>query len=167
MADKNENAIEKGSSLKIKLQAFICANIFKFKKGDAIGYFVFYIIIPIIITTVSLIQNHKGNPIDSVYCYMTILISALNAIYDGGNRWTVKKSPQNIKIFIIFLSNIVVSIYCAVMIFIKIVLSDKFLVQADQVLFSYMGSVIIALIDIIACFTKDMALEECIKEENN
>lgn len=161
-----ENNLRDDSLKRNKWQIFVDENIYKFKKGDAVAYFVFYLLIPITITTISLVQN-KGNSLEnSIYCYMTILISSLNAMYDGANRWVSRKTPQNIKIFIIFLSNSIVSVYCIFVILEMLILDNTDLFQCDWIFFSYIGSVCVTLFDIVACFTKDMALSSYIKEGN-
>lgn len=163
MAEKEDKNVKKNVSFKTTLQILIKANIFKFKKKDAVGYFILYIIIPITITVISLIQNQKNEITNIIYCYMTILISSINAIYDGTNRWTNNKSPVNLKIFIIYMSNAVVCMYCIAMILGRLIQGEEWSWQLDQVLLSYLVSVIIALIDIITCFTKDIALNGYIK----
>lgn len=166
MIEMGENNLNSNSLTNSRWRIFVKANTFKFKKGDAVGYLVFYLLIPIIITTISLIENEQSGTENSIYCYMTILISSLNAMYDGGNRWINGKSPQNIKIFIIFLSNIIVSTYCIVMILGMLILNDKHFFQCDQLFLAYIGSVCVTLFDIVACFMKDMALSSYIKEGN-
>ena len=85
------------------------SNIFYYRKGDGAAYLVFYIFIPVVVTAVSLLAFPENN-ISMVYCYVTILVSALNSIYDSA-MW----------------------------------------------LFVYFLAVLVSLLDVVACFVKDMA----------
>ena len=77
-------------------------SIFNFRKADGIAYFVFYILIPCLVTSFSLMSYPDGH-VERVYCYVSILISALNCIYDAFNRWTECRSRKNAKLFVIIL----------------------------------------------------------------
>lgn len=143
-------------------KSWIDYNIFKYKKGDAIAYITLYIIIPVVVTIISLSVLEKDD-VSIIYCYMTILISALNGMYDGANRWNSnEKTMLNTKIFIILVSNIIVSVYCFCII--MYVLISKNIVRWDWILLSYFLVVIVSLFDAVGCFAKDMALLDCIKK---
>jgi hypothetical protein len=139
-------------------------NIFHFRKGDGIAYLAFYIVIPIIISMITLYTLSK-NELSVIYCYMTILISALNSTYDGANRWdSGTKSLYNTKIFIVLLADFVVAIYCAFVI-IFILINENSIWRCDYILSVYLIAVAIALFDIIGNFACDMALQEYINKK--
>lgn len=137
-------------------------NIFNYRKGDGIAYLVFYILIPVMVTAVSL----KALPSEDtkiIYCYITILISAFNSIYDSANRWNSHvRSMYNTKIFLIMFSNSVIIVYCLFVIM-YILVCEKTL-RFDWVFLTYFFAIIVSLHDIIGCFTCDMALRGCIKK---
>lgn len=134
-------------------------NIFDLKKGDGVAYLVLYVFIPVIITWISLNTLLIDN-ISIIYCYLTILISALNSMYDAANRWnTKKKSLRNTKLFFILLSNIVVAAYC-IYVIMFILISKNLNCRYDWILTSYFIAIIVAIIDATHCFTKDMALRQ-------
>ena len=56
-------------------------NIFHCNKGDGVAYLVLYIIIPVLITALSLANMSKTDEIAEIYCYISIMISAFNCIY--------------------------------------------------------------------------------------
>lgn len=137
-------------------------NIFMWKKGDGSAYLVLYIIIPIAVTWLSLSTLPKDD-LSKIYCYMTIFISSLNSLYDAANRWqTEKRSVHNTKLFLIILSNVVVSVYCIIVI-LCILITGGLNVQLDALFLVYFLAVVISMIDIVACFARDMALCSCIK----
>ena len=91
-------ANNKNSKTHLVISSWISENIFDFRKGDSIAYFALYVLVPVIITWVSL-KTLSTDDVSIIYCYMTILISALNSIYDGANRWNSKyKSIRNARI---------------------------------------------------------------------
>lgn len=139
-------------------------NIFMWKKGDGSAYLVLYIIIPVAVTWISLSTLPKDN-ISKVYCYMTIFISSLNSLYDVANRWrSEERSIHNTKLFLIVLSNVVISVYCIVVV-LCILITGGLNVQFDGLFLVYFLAVVISIIDIVACFTRDMALCSCMKKE--
>lgn len=76
-------------------------NIFEGRIGDDTAYFAFHVVIPIVITTVSL-SVPSTEPISNIYCFVTILASIFNGIYDAGNRWRPnERSRRNLKLSII------------------------------------------------------------------
>lgn len=153
---------EKRGKIQNFLSLWINENIFNSKKGDGIAYTVLYIIVPVVVTAVSLSALPEDD-ISIIYCYMTILISALNGIYDGWGRWNIgQKSIRNTKLFIILLSNAVVSIYCFVIImYILIAKSTSY--RHDWILLAYSIAIIVSLYDVFGCFARDMVLRVCVK----
>lgn len=137
-------------------------SIFNFRKADGIAYFVFYILIPCLVTSFSLMSYPDGH-VERVYCYVSILISALNCIYDAFNRWTECRSRKNAKLFVIILGAGIITVYCFVMIFSMLLLEDDRL-RHDGFLISYFLVIVIALVDIVGCFMKDIALGFCINQ---
>lgn len=143
------------------VESWMRENIYDFRKGDGTAYFVLYILIPVIITIVSL-SELKGDGISVVYCYITILISALNGIYDGANRWKGnKKSVHNTKIFIILGANTFVAVYC-VYVVMYILITKNLKCRFDWMLLAYFFSIAVSFADIIACFLKEMTLQNCV-----
>jgi len=139
--------------------SWINANIFNFRKGDSIAYLSLYIVIPVIITWISL-QVLPMDNISIIYCYLTILISSLNSIYDSANRWnSATRSVYNLKLFIIMLSNLIITIYCFYVVM-YILISQSTNCRCDWILFSYIFAIIISLVDAINCFTNDIIIHE-------
>ena len=148
-----------GMKFKTLVKNITKSNIFKFKKYDGILYLFFYIAIPIIVTAISLTVFPKDE-MAIVYFYLTILISAFNALYDIVNRWNFdEKTMTNAKLFFMGVSVIVIVGYCLVEI-IGMLISKWFPYRADWILCAYFVAVVIALWDIIACFSRDIALAE-------
>lgn len=159
MNTKDETCLNTISSSIV--ENWVRENIYDFRKGDGAAYFVLYILIPVIITIVSLSELQEDG-ISIVYCYITILISALNSIYDGANRWKEnKKSVHNTKIFVILGSNSVVVVYC-IYIIMYILITSNVKCRFDWILLVYFFSVAVSLADIIACFSKEMTLQNCV-----
>lgn len=139
-------------------------NIYGYRKIDGIMYLAFYIIIPVIVTALSLYFFPTLNTA-AVYCYITILISALNCAYDAANRWkSGRKTVINTKLVIMLIPVIIISIYCLFeILYISITAQTDF--RIDWVLCVYFFTIAVALIDIVSCFAKEMALRDCISEE--
>ncbi len=149
--------------MRVKRKAHtIRTNIFSFKKGDGVAYLTFYIILPIIITGISL-YSFPPDVAAGIYCYVTILISALNCLYDAGNRWlSGEKSKRNAKLFIIMCFLVIVAVYCLVVILGTLIAKDGWLRICDWLLFAYVLANVIALVDIVECFTPDIAWKACV-----
>ena len=146
---------------------WIKQNIYDNRKGDGVAYFVLYLCIPIIITIISLFTVSKDD-ISIAYCYVTIMISALNSIYDSANRWSSDKSKsvKNIKLLIMILCNSVITIYClSVFFYVLISENSSDMCRCDGILMIYFVVVAIALVDMFTCFIRDISIQECIKEE--
>lgn len=77
--------LKKRGNIPVSKKGWVEGNIFGFKKLDGAAYLAFYILIPVIVTIASL-NVLSSESIAMAYCYMTILISSLNSIYDAGNR---------------------------------------------------------------------------------
>jgi len=157
---KDNNFKEKISLL---VKSWRKENIYNFNNLDSSLYFVLYIVIPIIITFASLnALNNDDNAI--VYCYVTILISTLNGVYDSINRWKSGiKSIHNTKLFIIIVSNAVIGIYCTYVI-VNILINPNWNCRMDCILLVYFFTIVVALSDICACVSREMALFECVRK---
>lgn len=143
--------------MKTIFKAWIHNNIYNHRKIDGTMYFVFYIFIPIVVTGLSLYAFPDDTP-SAVYCYVTILISALNCGYDAANRWKIQeKSIVNTKLFFVVIPVAIISCYCIFEI-LSILILKKTNMRFDGVLYVYFLTVIITLIDIVCCFAKDMSL---------
>lgn len=133
-------------------------NIFDSKNTDAALYLVFYLFFPIAITAISL-WTFPDNVVSGIYCYVTILVSALNGIYDATNRWNgAVKSIRNTKVFIIFLSNGIVAAYCICVILFALL--QNRICRCDWLLLAYMGTCVVSIVDFSAAISKNIALRE-------
>lgn len=133
-------------------------NIFDSKNTDAALYLAFYLFFPIAITAISL-WTFPDNVVSGIYCYVTILVSALNGIYDATNRWNgAVKSIRNTKVFIIFLSNGIVAAYCICVILFALL--QNRICRCDWLLLAYMGTCVVSVVDFSAAISKNIALRE-------
>lgn len=132
-------------------------NIFNFRKGDSCAYLVLYIVLPILITCLSI--KYPADNIGVVYCYLTIFVSAVNGIYDAANRW-IGKCFKNVKLFFVILGCAGVCVYSTYVILSLLITND--VTKYDGFLFIYVLVLIIALPDVIACFVIDMAYKDCV-----
>lgn len=140
------------------------SNIFNFRIGDATAYLVFYIVIPVVVTYITL-RVLSTDMVSGVYCYVTILVSILNGIYDAANRWNVGiKGIRNTKIFVIYLSNGVVGIYCLYIIFYMLIMHEMG-PRPDMILFAYLGTCFVAIWDAASAFVKDMSLKDAVTDQ--
>ncbi len=148
--------------LKKFFKGWIRENIFGDSKLDSGAYLLFYGLIPIIVTMVSLsVESLEASAL--VYCYMSILISSLNCVYDSANRWkSGVKSIVNTKLFIMMGSNVVVIAYCLVEIFYMLI-TRTVNGRPDGWLFTYLVTVVIAVIDTISCFLSEIAIKSCLE----
>lgn len=145
-----------------KKELAVNQNIFSLKKIDGVAYLLLYIVLPIIVTGISL-YAFPSDMVAGIYCYVTILISAFNCLYDAGNRWlSEEKSKRNAKLFIIICFVGVVAVYCLTVILGTLIAKDGWLRIFDWILFAYVFANVIALIDIVECFTLDMAWKACV-----
>lgn len=134
-------------------------NIFDSRMGDATAYLVFYVVIPVVITFVSL-RVFPTDLTSGVYCYVTILVNVLNGIYDGSGRWlSGTKSRRNAKIFAIFIFDGIVAVYCLYVVF-SVLIMNKIDCRNDCILFSYVGTCCVASWDFVASFLKDVTLKK-------
>lgn len=136
-------------------------NIFCCKKGDGVAYLVLYIIIPVLITALSLANMSKTDKMAEIYCYITIMISAFNCIYDGANRWDKGKSIRNTKIFLIHMCNGIIALYCIAEI-LQMTLLGNALFENEHIFLIYFIAVAIALHDIYMCFGQDLVWKGCL-----
>ena len=131
-------------------------NIFEGRIGDATAYFAFYVVIPIVITTVSL-SVPSTEPISNIYCFVTILVSIFNGIYDAGNRWRPnERSRRNLKLSIIMLSKSLIAIYCLYVIFAALI-TQELPKRWDYAFFAYLGTCVVAIWDLGASFWKNVS----------
>lgn len=148
------------------VQRFIHAwaenNIFRFKRWDATTYAILYIVVPVLVAFASLLTLPTEYSA-AAYCYFSIAISAANCIYDACSRWESNiSSLRNAKLgSIIFVSFIALSY--SFFQFIVILTGKTLAFRYDQVLLFYLLAVLIASLDFIALFAKDMALFTVIK----
>ncbi len=134
-------------------------NIFDSRRGDATAYLFFYVVIPVIITFISL-HVFPTDLVSGVYCYVTILVSVLNGIYDGANRWhSGIKSRRNAKIFAILVSNGIIAVYCFYVIFSVLIIKNMDC-RSDFILFFYGITCAVAGWDFVASFLKDVTLKK-------
>ena len=134
-------------------------NIFNRKIGDSTAYLIFYVIIPVLVTYLSL-KVFPSDLTSGVYCYVTILVSILNSMYDGAGRWrSGTKSRRNAKILVIWLSDGVVGIYCLYVIF-SVLIVHNINCRQDWILLAYGGAVLVALWDMGVSFLKDITLKK-------
>jgi len=143
------------------LEAWIDGNIFAFKKGDGAAYLFFYILIPVAITWSSLTVFPEDD-VQAVYCYITILVSALNCIYDAANRWcSGVKTFKNSKLLLVIVSTVIVVAYCIAIIF-SMLITKTARCRNDIWLLTYFIAVAVALGDVVACFATDTAWKACV-----
>lgn len=136
-------------------------NIFQERIYDGTLYFVLYIVLPIIITSVSLIALRNADVMNVAYCYITIFISSLGCIYDAINRWEQKDgSERNRKLFIMILCLICVVIYCLVVIFAALI--PRMIIRKDVFLLAYVVSNVIAIMDAANCVLIKLAKQKIV-----
>lgn len=136
-------------------------NIFHFSKGCGVAYLVLYIVIPVLVTAFSLITISPSDKVAEIYCYMSIMISAFNCIYDGANRWDKARTRRNLKIFLILVSNAVIALYC-IMEILQMMLLKTVIYASKYVFLVYFLMIFVALYDIFICFWQDMTWKECV-----
>ena len=137
-------------------------NIFQGKTLDGCLYFVFYMVLPIIITSASLIALTNADLMNVASCYVTILISSLGCIYDAINRWEYRiGSERNRKLFIMIFLMVCVAIYCLVVIFVTLI--ARKVMRNDFFLLAYIFSNMIAMVDLTNCFWQKLAKRDIIQ----
>lgn len=98
----------------------------------------------------------------AAYFYVTILVSALNCIYDAVNRWcSGTKSFKNSKLLLIIVSAFAVAAYCVVVVFGMLITGNTNL-RNDLMLLFYLLVAVVAFADVVACFVKETAWITCI-----
>ncbi len=133
-------------------------NIFGFKKLDATLHFFLTILIPAVVAFISL-KHFPKDCIAIAYCYLSILISALNSFCDIVNRWTHKrKKIVNTKLFIMGIPVCLVIFYCTYGLFYTLLTQSIEQLSFTWMLYTYFITVAVAFADIVACFSRDMAL---------
>jgi len=129
-------------------------NIYSTNKMDAVLYLAVYVAVPVIVTLVGLL-NGLQDPMDSIYWYISIIITTIGVLYDCYGRWDAnEKSIKNTKIFLIGLSAAIILVYS----FFEIVcISQGLEHRDDRLLLTYALLGIIAIIDLMICFCRNMA----------
>lgn len=151
---------------KLNVQIWVNENIFNFKKGDGVAYLVFYIFVPVAMSWFSLLQVVSSDNVSVIYCYVTILVSAMNCIYDAANRWSGNtKRGKNIKLFVIMSSTAVTAGYCIFEIF-ALMITKSAELRNDYFFLIYLVTIVVAFMDIIGCFATDMAWKSCLNSSN-
>lgn len=132
-------------------------NIFQRRKWDGITYAILYIVVPVFSTLVTLL-NIQNTERALAYCYLTILISIANCIYDASGRWRKKQPFLNLKLTIIIVMNILIGLYCFFE-FLMILVGGNFAYRFDWFLAFYLVAVIVAVFDFVLCFSGDFAIK--------
>lgn len=149
----------------IKVNNNINNNIFHFRKADAAAYLLFYIVLPVTITYLSL-EVLSTDISATVYCYVTIFVSTLNNLYDAANRWDYgTKTVRNSKIIFMYVFDIIVAIYC-VYIIMSLLIVEELDCRKDWLLCAYIVTCLIALWDIVATFARETVLTKTISNGN-
>lgn len=103
----------------------------------------------------------KTDKVAEIYCYISIMISACNCIYDGANRWDKGKSIRNTKIFLIHMCNGIIALYCIAEV-LQMTLLGNVLVENEYIFLTYFIAIAIALHDIYMCFGQDLVWKDCL-----
>ena len=137
-------------------------NIFDLKIWNSSGYLVFYIFLPVLVTGISLFCL-SGNSYDTVYFYLTVLISSLNCIYDGSTRWKSNdKCFRNTKLLIICIAAGIVACYCVAIVLFTVV-SHRIpnTHNLNYFFLAYLGVIIVGFEEITKCWAECVALSSC------
>lgn len=137
---------------------WVMGNIFGFKKFDSALYIVFYVTVSITVTAWSL-YAFPTDIVAGAYLYLTVLISALNCLYDAINRWHINKSIVNVKLVIIMLSVSVVLIYCLIVVM-SMLITKTSVMRDDRFFCAYFVVVAVALFDLVGCVSRDLTIKE-------
>ena len=132
-------------------------NIFQYRKGDGVAYTFFYIVFPVIMTLVSLL-NVKDSELAMAYCYLSIFISIGNCIYDASGRCKKNQPILNRKLAFVIVINVIIGLYCLFEI-IMILNSGNTAYRRDWILAFYLLAVIVPLVDCFLCFYGDLAIK--------
>lgn len=131
-------------------------NIFQGKKADAVAYLTLYGFLPVLMSFFSL-QTHGDQLTAMAYCYFSIFISAVGCIYDGCNRWEHGiPCTKNTKLGVIIVCTAIVAGYSLFVALAILCLGKP--IQWDYILLLYAIPVLTALIDLCACFLRDMVI---------
>ena len=139
-------------------------NVFDFSVGDSIAYVCLYLVLPVLITTCSLFAFPE-NTTSAAYCYVSVLISAINAIYDNALRWTPQDNPtfKNVKLLCILFPNALIALYCLFEILVILVIQSIHL-RCDGILLIYVIVVLVAGNDFFECLKRRAVGISCIDE---
>ena len=137
------------------------SNIFRFKVWDCGFYLLLYILLPVFATifTLSTLGTELHN---AAYCYFSLMMSAISCMHDAIGRWENRtKSCKNTKLKIIIGCSVAVIIYSLFQ-FLAISIGGTLAYRKDAILLIYIPAVIVAVIDVLAIFSKENNLSDAI-----
>lgn len=148
-----------------KLTQFVydwaASNIFRFKRWDGIAYSIFYMIIPIALTFAGMVSSKDNLAIANFH--LSVIINALNCIYDAFGRWDDNMPVKKCKLIVIIGCCAVLFMYS--LLCLAVTLSgNAFAFRYDGILYLYLPAVVVAATDIIALTGRAEALKEIIKD---
>ena len=159
---------EKGSfskNLRNMIYSWSNNNIFNDYWMDAVCYLFLYIFIPIVVTYFAM-KVTENTTSGRVYFYTTVLISALNCLYDAFNRRrSGMKSVKNTKLILLSIPVIIAAGYCIIEILHVLIVGVKES-YPDELLCIYFISAAIVVIDFLPTMLSKFVLvdESLIKE---
>lgn len=147
-----------------KLMQFVydwaASNIFRFKRWDGIAYAIFYLIIPVALTVAGKVTSKDALAIANFH--LSVIINALNCIYDAFGRWDDNMPVKKCKLIVIIGSCVVLFVYSMLRLVVTLV-GDAFAFSYDGILYLYLPAVVVGFIDIIALAGRTEALKEMTK----
>lgn len=138
------------------------SNIFLFRRWDGMLYGFLYILIPIIITVVSLTLS-ANELILVANCYLMLIINAANCFYDALGRWDDNVPLKKWKLGVLFCANIAVFVYGFAQL-VAILSFSSLKLRCDVLLCLYLPAVAVSLIDILALSAKRAALNSIVND---
>lgn len=138
------------------------SNIFLFRRWDGMLYGFLYILIPIIITFVSLTLS-ENELILVANCYLMLIINAANCFYDALGRWDDNVPLKKWKLGVLFGASIAVFVYGFIQLVAILGFSSQNL-RRDGLLCLYLPAVAVTLIDILALSAKRAALRSIVND---
>lgn len=146
-----------------KLKKFTDHNIFT-DIGDGVFYSICYGLIPITVTAFSLISS-LNDPINLVYLYVTIFVSALGCIYDMTSRYKqTREAFLRGKLILLSIPSFIIGGYCVIITLGMLITSDT-QYRCDMIMLSYILSIIIVFIDLIILVIKNAMMKEQVEKE--
>ena len=148
-----------------KIEQFVydwaASNMFLFRRWDGLCYIFFYIIIPIVLALIGL--HTSQNDAALANCYLSIVISALNCLYDTFGRWNDNMPTKKIKLSVIMFCCFVVFTYAFIQ-FAAGLAGDIQAFRNDMILCMYAPAVIIGALDAGSLLSRTDALKELVKD---